>query len=462
MKRLVSALWILLSWVLLSVAAAQLSGEAARTLAEAERAAAQARENYVGVANTPDRPLWREAIRLGEAARELAPGSPEVLRFLGETYSALSWDVRAWGVWTDYLDAGGELDAEALAMLSEAGRRLGYARYNAGDLAGAEAIFARLLDLDPSNLDAVTWLGRIAFERGDAEAARGYWERVLEGRPDDAVARYYLGRTESQLQYGKEASEAFYEGLSAYEAGDFEAALEAFIRAAEANPELEEALTWAGRVALELGRPRIAQEYWGRVLEANPDDERAAYFLNLAEAQLEWGVEAARAFGEGQALYNQGQVGEAAEAFARASDANPQYKEAAVWAARSFQETGQAAQAATYWERVVELDPQDASARYFLEEARAQSGFAPEAVSAFNRGVSAYGVADLEAAQAAFEEAVALDPSYADAWGWLGRIHFERGEYGAAAEAYARALELQPNSETYRFFQQEALRLAAG
>lgn len=43
---------------------------------------------------------------------------------------------------------------------------------------------------------------------------------------------------------------------------------------------------------------------------------------------------------------------------------------------------------------------------------------------------------------AELERRVAAAPQDGEAWGWLGRVRFERGEYAAAAAAYARASEL--------------------
>ena len=209
--------------------------DAGTLLAQARAAAEEARSSPL--APSPDQTGWRNAIRLGEAARDDAPEDEEVLRFLAETYSTVAWDSRAWEAWGAYLDAGGELDEAALTALSEAGRKLGYARFAAGELGGAAEVFERVLELDPQNVEAVTWLGRIALEQGESEAAVGYWERVLELEPDDATARYYLAQSREQLTYGADALGAFNEGLAAYNEGRTAAALDAFSRAAEANPE---------------------------------------------------------------------------------------------------------------------------------------------------------------------------------------------------------------------------------
>ena len=264
------------------------SEDAGALLAQARAAAQEARSS--SLAPSPDQAGWRNAIRLGEAARDGAPEDEEVLRFLAETYSTVAWDSRAWEAWGAYLDAGGELDEAALVAMSEAGRKLGYARFAAGELGGAAEVFERVLELDPQNVETVTWLGRIALEQGHSEAAVGYWERVLELKPGDATARYYLAQSREQLTYGADALSAFNEGLTAYNEGRAAAALDAFSRAAEANPEFEQAASRAGRTALELGRPQTARRFLNMLLARNPEDQQAAYLLTLADAQEAWGT----------------------------------------------------------------------------------------------------------------------------------------------------------------------------
>ena len=443
-----------------SVASAQLSGEALDALEKGQAAASEARERYAGRQNSPDQPLWREAVRSGERALQLEPDSPEVLRFLTRTYSDLSWYARAWGYGQRYRDAGGVLGDALTADLVEAGMQLGYARYSAADTAGSVRYFEEVLALDEGNPDATVWLGRIYLEQGEPERALPYWRDAAALDPEDEGVRYYLAQTEAQLEFGAGAGQAFQSGLQAYNEGRLEDALTSFEAATRANPEYKDAFVWAGRTSLELGRSEEAKEYWQRVLELDPDEGRARYFIARANDQLEWGAEAVQAFQEGTRLYNEGNLEAAGDAFAEASRASPRYPEAASWAARSYQEAGQPQQAIPFWERLVSLDPGNTRAAYFLELARNQSGYGVEASSAFNRGVSAYQNADLRAAQAAFEEAVAARDSYADAWAWLGRIHFDRSEYSASADDYRRALELVPDNNAYRFFAEEAARLA--
>lgn len=439
-----------------SAVSSSLPAEARSLLQEARAAAQRGRATGTFSADQPD---WRSAIQNGEGARALAPESLEVLRLLGETYSAVSWDSRAWDAWDAYLAADGPLDETVRRGVSRAGQGLGFARYTGGDLTGAAEIFGRVLELESNNVNALTWLGRIALENGRSAEAESYWQRVLTLRPGNRTARYYLQRAEQQRTFGAEASGAFNDGLAAYNGNRKAAALEAFSHAARANPDFEEALSWAGRVALELGRPEAAKTFWQALVRRNPQDTRASYFLSLAEAQEHWGSVAGRAFYAGQDLYNRGQVRAAAERFVAATEANPQYPAAASWAARSLQESGQAGRAAPYWRRVVTLNPDDASAKFFLEAAQNQQRLGSGAASAFNQGVQAYQEADLAAAETAFNRATQENPTYAEAWGWLGRLAFEGQRYPEAASAYTKAVELEPDNTTFSFFLSEAQRL---
>ena len=440
--------------------AGQLSGGALSALEEAQTAAQEARASYAGRVNSPDQPLWREALRAGGRALNLAPNSPQVLRFLTETYSDLSWDVRTWDYGRRYRAAGGELDDALLEILIRAGTQLGYARYNASDLAGAADYFEQIVVLNPQNLTANIWLGRIYLEQGDPEQAFSYWQRAAALDPNAEGVQYYLSQTRAQLEFGAAAGSAFQLGLQAYNAGRLADALTQFEAATRANPQYKDAFVWAGRTSLELGRSEEAKTYWQRVLELDPNESRARYFIARADDQLRWGAEAVQTFQRGTRLYNEGKTAEAADAFAEASRTNSQYPEAASWAARSYQEAGEPQQAVPFWERVVELQPNNARAAYFLEQAQNQGGYGVEASSAFNRGVTAYQNADLESAQTAFEQAVAVRSNYADAWAWLGRIHFDKGEYSDAASDYRQALTIVPDNTSYRFFAEEAARLA--
>ena len=411
--------------------------------------------------DSPDQPLWREAIAAGRAAVELAPDDPALVRTLAQTYSYTLWYVRAWDQWLRYLELGGSLDdATDRQLFAAAGTELGYARYVGGNRSGALPFYQRVLETLADNEEALTWLGRIYFELNQPELASPYWERLAELRPDDAGVAYYLNRTRQRLTVGVAASDDFQQGIAAYEDGRLEDALPLFERALSGNSGFLEAVVWAARTSLDLGRPRLSIGYWDRALELDPGDGRSIYFRELARAQIDWGIDAANAFYLGQASYTRGDVDAANAAFVAAVRANPDFATAQVWAARTHQELGNPREAIGYWQGVLRLDPSDARASYFLNLAQQQLSYGVDAGQAFVDGVSHFQVADFEAAEEDFLAAIDTNPGFIDAWGWLGRLYFSQARYAEAASAYGRALQLEPDNDDYAFFADEAQRLA--
>ena len=208
-----------------------------------------------------------------------------------------------------------------------------------------------------------------------------------------------------------------------------------------------------------MGQPEQARRHWSRALALDPSDEGAAYFLEVAEAQVAWGVEAAEAYYLGQTLYEQGDLEAAAESFVAATRSNPDYLDAWVWAARSNQETKRFAEAIYYWQGVLRRDPGDQRAGYFLGLAEQQLIYGVEAGRAFVEAVAAFQAADFETAEAYFLEAVEHNPEFAEAYGWLGRLYFAQANYLEAARYYELALALEPENDDYRYFMEESLRL---
>ena len=416
----------------------------------------------------PDHPLWRVVLEAGREAVEIVDHAV-TQRYLARAYALTGWSVRALRTFDALVAAGHPLDVPderlvpdvaSSTLYARVAAEQAFARYQAGDAEGAERTFARWQALDPSATEPLRWLGRLAGERGDPEAALPYWERLVALAPDDESAAFSLREAQREVAVGPAAAAAFRDGIQAYEAGDVERAFEAFAAAHRANPSYVDAAVWAGRSALELRRPETALRYWTLVSEARPDDGRAAYFQRVARDQVAYGVAAGQAFYDGLAAYEQSALEDALDAFEAAVAANEAFTQAWVWVARTRQETGLYEAAVRAWERVLALDPDDDRARYFAALARQQQGVRPEAGAAFAAAVAAYESADLASARELFEEVVAIDPDSATAWGWLGRVAFGERRYDDAAVAYGRAAELDPADDDLAFFAAESATLA--
>lgn len=418
---------------------------------------------------SPDQRVWIDALERVDAAYRQAPDERSVLLARARIYSYVGWHIRAWDYWRDYLDAGGRLvDPPDLAaveiasadLFARVGSELGFARYQAGLFDEALGTYLTVLARLPDDREALGWAARIYFEQGRSAEALPLWERLAALQPDDEGADYFLQRTRERLTVGLEASDAFQSGLVRYESGDLPGALSAFETALGLNDTFVPAAVWAGRTSLELGEPQRSRRHWNRVLELDPGDDRAWYFLELADAQVQWGVDSANQFFRGQQLYEQGDVAGAADSFAAAARGNTEYLQAWVWAARTHQELGRPADAISFWQAVLERNGGDPEARSQLELARQQLRYGVDAGRFIAAARNAFEQGELELAATHFRDAIEVEPALAEAWGWLGRIHFARAEYLEAARHYERALELEPGNDDYRFFAEEARRLA--
>jgi len=433
----------------------------------------------------PDAPAWRTALEAARAAVAAAPEHPATHRLLFRVYALVGWWVRAVEAAGDLREAVTALgpplddpwaDAEpalpagpSTASLVRRGyAELAFSRYQVGAWEQALAVYERWLEAFPDDPEALRWIGRILLERDDPRGALAYWERLVALRPDDEAARHFLTAARLGVEIGPAASRAFQQGLARYEAGDLAGAAEGFAGALAAAPSFADAHAWAGRVALEDERPSDAVGHYRAALELRPDDAGLAYFVRIAETQRDHGVTAGRAFFDGVGAYEAGEPERAGEAFELAVAADADFGEAWAWLGRVRQEQGRYAAAEEAWARVLELDPEDERARGFLNLAREQRaylderpGASPAAAAAFAAGVAAFERADLAVAAARFREVVALDPASVLGWTWLGRVAYTQLDYARAAEAYGRALELDPGDEDVAWFAADAAARAA-
>lgn len=186
---------------------------------------------------------------------------------------------------------------------------------------------------------------------------------------------------------------------------------------------------------------------WTAYLDAGHplQPEQTPLFLDVGE-QLAWSA------------YDRGDLARAADLHLALLDAVPFSKESRVWVARIRMEQGRPVDAIPYWEAVVAQDPEDDRARYFLNLASDQARWGIAAADAFREGVAHYEAGDMDAARRALERATDANDAYAEAWAWRGRIAFEAESWLVAERHYARATDLAPGVDAYRYFRDESQR----
>lgn len=436
---------------------------ASSALDQAQAALATARASTAPA--SPDVAVWAAAI---DAAREAvasagdAPG-PAALRVLAEAYQGAGWWVRALDVWNRLADAHGPLIGTDLRAWRDATTQFAYARYQAGDLAVARDRFAAILEVLPDDREALRWSGRIALEQDDPAAAIGYWQRLLAGSPDDEGARFYLDLARERLAHGREASDAYRDGLQLLEADRVDDAIDAFERAERAAPAWIDPLRWRARTLFEAGRPE-AVAAWQQVVDLRPDDEGASWFLARAKLQAEVGRDARIAADEANAATLRGEPARALTAWQRAVEEAPSWLEARLGVARSATAAGEAAVAERAWQQLIAAvpdgDPLRAEARQGLAMARLLGRLEPDVARAYVAAEAAFERGEVDEAVGLLREVVARAPDAVEAWAFLGRIAFAQADWPTAARAYERASELDPADSDLAFFASEARALA--
>ena len=165
-----------------------------------------------------------------------------------------------------------------------------YERHRAGDLAGAEHAYRRVLELDPRNASALSHLAFFERGRGRLEAACSFSSRAVESAPGDASARsnlatllQELGRLPEALVQYREALRIDPSHLSArynlgkvlQRLGEFEAAAECFQALGTRTPQ--DAGVWAalGLAYQDAGRSEEAFAAWRRALDLDPGHAEA-------------------------------------------------------------------------------------------------------------------------------------------------------------------------------------------
>lgn len=380
----------------------------AQTYSAAEAAYAQALAADLGRTPTPDDAVWRAAIDAAELATQHAETAVESARA-----------------------ASGPTSDQVLS--AEVGLR------------DALALTARVYG-------SVHWHSR-AFAHWDRFVAEG-GEILAVASPPRGLAPGLVAGFPTDLDFATTALNQL--AFARYEAGDNQGARAYYFTLLDIDPADPEALRWLGRMAFEEGDTATAIEIWGRLVQVAPDDEGARFFLELSREREEFGVAVSEAYRAGIRAYESGLLVDALAHFESAYAANPDFTDAAVWAARSAFELGRPAVAEPYWQAALAADPDDARSAWFLEVTRAQIRWGVAAANDFYAGQSAYATGDLEQAEELFLSAAERNPQYVDAWVWAARSSQEAGRAEQAINLWQEVLRLDPGDDRARYFLQVA------
>ena len=264
-------------------------------------------------------------------------------------------------------------------------------KYRSGDVAEAETLFRRCLQLKPDHPTALRGLAAILFAGGKREQAARLLERAVEGAPDNPEAWHNLGSAHASLRH-------------------FDDAVVAFRRAIELNPAQADLYYDLGRVLRAAGR-----------------DEEALAMLALAAGAAPQEARYERALGD--CLRTLTRPHEAASAYRRAIELDPAQAEAAISLGSLYRQEGQPTRALAIYQHLLRTHPNLASAW-------------------FNMGAVLFDLDRLEEAADAYRSAYAIDNTLSEAQRYLGNVLQKLGRNDEARAAFALAASIDPESPT--------------
>jgi protein O-GlcNAc transferase len=257
-----------------------------------------------------------------------------------------------------------------------------------GDLQRAEKIYRQILQVDPSQVDALHFLGVIAHQVGKHGIAVQYMEKSVALAPAHAGLHYNLG--------------------SAYQAlGKLDQAAARFREAIRLLPDFADAHNNLGNTLADQEKLDEAIACFRHALALKPKYATAYYNL-------------------GNCFRKQGHWEEAAACYRQALTLKPDDAKAHLNLGNVLLEQNQLDDAVLHYQEAVRFDPRDAQAHSNLGNALQLLG-------------------RLDDAAASYLLAVQLQPDYADAHYNLGHVFVELKRLDEASASYSRALALNPN-----------------
>jgi tetratricopeptide (TPR) repeat protein len=266
----------------------------------------------------------------------------------------------------------------------------------------------------------------------------------------------------------------FRRAVSLFQQGRFDMAERLFAELHARAPNDAELAQFGGVLANRMGRHEVAIERLGRCVRLDPRRARAHAALAFAFDALGRTEDARRAFAEavraepsfaeahnglGIAWFRLGNVVEALRSFERALAVNPRFVEARLNAARALHRLGRREAAAQRFAECLQLagDHEDvlrqiALGLYYVEAfepaaaamARILERHPEDAALRGQRAHALDALGRVDEARGEIEGALRAAPAMADLHNVRGALLQKHGDWSEAADAYRRAVDLQP------------------
>ncbi len=343
------------------------------------------------------------------AARMANPGEFELAFYLGQCQHG--------GPAIGPYEAARSLRPDNRSVLNNLGTEL----HAANQLAEAEAVLRRTVEVAPVDAAVQYNLANVFLDRQNLSAAVAGFRRAIDLDPKFAFAHLNLGITLMRQNDTAGAISSYRQAIACdpnfaaahsslggalRESKDEDGALAAMRKAVTLNPKLSKVHNVLGNALRERKDYDGAVAAYRKAIEADPAYVKAHYNL-------------------GNVLRDLKRTDEGIAAYRRAIELDPKYQFAYHNLGNALRDKGDTYGAIAAYTRAVELDPTDASVHQ-------------------NLGLIAAGRNDLKQAVEAFRTAIQLKPTSATAHNNLGKALFTQQDLPAATAAFRTAIDLDP------------------
>jgi predicted O-linked N-acetylglucosamine transferase (SPINDLY family) len=294
--------------------------------------------------------------------------------------------------------------------------------HQSGRLAEAEALYRRILGVQPNHAEVLHMLGLLAFQISHLDAAAELIGKAIALMPGNAACYSNLSEV-LRLR------------------GQLDAAITAGRTAIRLKPDYAEAQSNLGNALKDKGLPDEAIAAYRRAIVLKPDFADAHRNLGNAlrdKGQLDDAITACRRAiaiqpndpqahnNLGNALKDAGMMDEAIPAYRRAIELKPDLAEAHSNLGNALKDAGRTGEAIAAYRWAIELKPDLAEAYVNLGNALKDAGLMDEAISTYRR-------------------AIELKPDLAKAHSNLGNALKDAGQLDEAIGCYRHAMTLAPD-----------------
>ena len=292
-----------------------------------------------------------------------------------------------------------------------------------GNLTQAEALYLRILEIDPLLFGPRYYLGLLRLQQGRNAEACDYLGEALKVFPDDLGAL---------MNYG----------MALRAAGRAEEAVAAFDRALAIQPNMAEGLYNRGVALGDLNRFEMAVDSYDRALTVQPEMVAAMINRAMALAALQ-------------------RLNDAIAGYDRALAIQPGNVWALTHRGLAHRTLGRPQKALADYDRALVLDPKNVEAHYNRGVAMLDLQRAADALAAFdtvmyayhgnaemlnNRGVALWNLKRPAEALESYERALAIEPNFVEAWGNRGLALRDLLRYEEAIASFDQVLRLEPRN----------------